>query len=275
MIRPISRLLPFSRTCSTRRCEIGKPLSVGFLLILLTLTACASSQTGAPSEGTPPDTAPAAGATQNDGNLSPDNAAEAAAREELQAQMEQVESVVQTLDRSELIAESATKGRLDAPVILLKFSDFQCPYCAIASSEMKDFTQARGEDVLYVYKQFPLVSIHDEAMPAAKASWAAGQQDKFWIYHDGLFAFQDKLGEDYYLELAEQVGLNIDQFNKDRNSPEAETAIQKDIALAEKLGLKGTPSFVMNDIFIPGGVPLEFFEAAADRLKADAIEPGT
>ncbi len=193
--------------------------------------------------------------------------AEAAERAEWDAQMARVKSVLDGMDRAELIGDSATKGPLDADVILLKFSDFECPFCAVAAADMKSFTKIHESDVLYVYKQFPLVTIHEEAMPAAKAAWAAGQQDQFWIYHDGLFAFQDKLGEDYYVDLAKQIGLDIEKFERDRNSPEAQAAIDKDLELAEALGLSGTPTFLMNELLIPGGAPLEFFEEAVIRLK--------
>ena len=193
-------------------------------------------------------------------------AAEAEQRAEWEAQQAKTQAVISELSREELIADSSTKGPKDADVILLKFSDFECPFCAQAAADMKDFTE-KHDDILYVYKQLPLESIHPEAMPAAKASWAAGQQDQFWIYHDGLFAFQDKLSEDYYVELAEQIGLDIEQFNRDRNSPEAAAAIEKDIQLARDLALRGTPTFVMNELLIPGGAPPEFFEEAVKRAK--------
>ncbi|MGB5915383.1 MAG: thioredoxin domain-containing protein [Phormidesmis sp.] len=203
--------------------------------------------------------------------------AEAAARAEWEAQMQQVNAVVQSMDRATLVGDSPTKGSLDAPVVLIKFSDFQCPYCAVAASEMKTFTAGHEEDVLYVYKHFPLVSIHEEALPAAKATWAAAQQDQFWLYHDGLFAFQEKLGEDYYVELAAQIGLDVEQFERDRNSPEAEAAVAKDAELASELGLRGTPSFLMTNstdsFLLPGGAPLEIFAEATQRLK-DAAAKG-
>jgi protein-disulfide isomerase len=175
------------------------------------------------------------------------------------------------MDRDELIGSSSFKGPKDAEIVLLKFSDFQCPYCAQAAVDMKALTKVHPDDVLYVYKQFPLVSIHDKALPAAKAAWAASQQDQFWLYHDGLFAYQDKLGEAYYLELAEKIGLDMDKFNRDRNSPEAQAAIDQDVALAEALGIRGTPTFIMNDLLIPGGAPLSFFEEAISRFKAGTI----
>ena len=201
---------------------------------------------------------------------------EAAARAEWEAQMQRINAVVGSGDRAALIGDSPTKGPADAPVVLVKFSDFECPYCAIAAAEMKAFTDSREDDVLYVYKHFPLVSIHPEAVPAAKATWAAAQQDQFWIYHDGLFAFQDQLGEDYYVSLAEQIGLDIEQFNRDRNSPEADAAVAQDAALSQQLGLRGTPSFLMTNMsdsfLLPGGAPLEYFEEATDRLMAAAEE---
>ncbi len=196
----------------------------------------------------------------------------AAMRAEWEARMAKVQSVVDATPRAELIGSSSTKGPTDAEVIVLKFSDFQCPYCAIASANMKTFTKEHEDDVLYVYKQLPLVSIHPEAKPAAKASWAAEQQGQFWLYHDGLFAFQDKLGEDYYVELAEQIGLDIEQFNQDRNSPEAQAAVDQDIELAKALDIRGTPNFLItntNQSFLfPGNTPLEVFEEATTRLKS-------
>jgi len=193
--------------------------------------------------------------------------AEAKQLEEWRAQQEKTRTVVSSLSREDLIAESGTKGPKDSDVVLLKFSDFQCPFCAQASANMKDFTE-KHDDVLYVYKQLPLESIHPEAMPAAKAAWAAGRQDQFWLYHDGLFAFQDKLGEGYYVELAEQIGLDVEQFNRDRNSPEATAAIEKDIQLARDLDIRGTPTFVMNELLIPGGAPPAFFDQAVEKARA-------
>ncbi len=202
---------------------------------------------------------------------------EAEARAEWEAQMQQVNAVVQSMERTALVGNSPTKGPIDAPVVLMKFSDFQCPFCAVAASEMKTFTAAHEEDVLYVYKHLPLVSIHEEALPAAKATWAAAQQDQFWLYHDGLFAYQEKLGEDYYVELAEQIGLEMAQFERDRNSSEAEAAVAQDAELASELGLRGTPSFLMTNstdsFLLPGGAPLEIFDEATQRLK-DAAAGG-
>lgn len=190
--------------------------------------------------------------------------APAESREEQQAI---VTEVMASMDRATLIGSSATRGNPNAEIVLFKFSDFQCPYCAVSAAQMKEFVGNHEDELLYVYKHFPLTQIHPEAMPSAKAAWAAGQQGQFWLYHDGLFVNQPRLGEDLYVELAESMGLDMEQFNRDRNSPEAEAAIQADLELAQRLQLRGTPSFVMNDLLIPGGAPPQLFEEVFNRIN--------
>lgn len=172
-----------------------------------------------------------------------------------------------SMDRQSLIGTSPTQGNDNAQIVLFKFSDFECPYCAVSAIHMKDFVEQHEGEILYVYKHFPLTQIHAEAMPAAKASWAAGQQGQFWLYHYGLFANQNRLGEELYLELAESMRLDMDQFNRDRTSPEAEAAIQADLELARRLQLTGTPSFIMNDLLIPSGAPPQLFEEIFQQIN--------
>ncbi len=190
-----------------------------------------------------------------------------------------VTEVITSLDRADLLATSATQGNPNAAIVLFKFSDFQCPYCAVSAAQMKDFVRRHQEDLLYVYKHFPLNNIHPEATPAAKAAWAAGQQGQFWLYHDGLFANQERLGEDLYLELATAMGLDLEQFNRDRASPEAEATVQQDLALAQRLELESTPTFLMNDLLIPGGVTPELmetlFQDISGRIKFNSSPPTT
>jgi len=262
----LSQITRLSRLRHTGISKQAASLCIGVLL-LAGISACSGSTNNEAAT-----VAPATEATEQ----SPEEAAKAqeAERAAWEAQTKRVREVVSATDREAFIGESATKGPKDADVVMIKFSDFECPYCAVASADMKDFAAANEDEVLYVYKHLPLTSIHPEAMPAALATWAAAQQDQFWIYHDGLFAYQDKLGEDYYMELAEQIGLDVEKFNRDRNSPEAKAAVEKDIELAQDLGLTGTPSFLMtnfkSDLLLPGGAPLELYNEAAKRLKEDA-----
>ena len=102
-------------------------------------------------------------------------------------------------------------------------------------------------------------------MPAAEAAWAASQQGKFWEYHDALFENQNTLGESLYLELAEQMELDIDKFNADREL--ASEKISQDIELAESLGIQGTPFFILNEEVFSGAVGLSELETRLQRAK--------
>ncbi|MBE9068532.1 thioredoxin domain-containing protein [Leptolyngbya cf. ectocarpi LEGE 11479] len=228
---------------------------------LLVLLGCGSASDSAPTADTPAAQAPEQQEPPTEAELE-------AAQADWEARQNEVNQVLASIDRATFIGTSPTKGDPTAEVVVVKFSDFECPFCAVAAGHMKDFVDERGEEVLYVYKHLPLKSIHPEAEPASKASWAAAQQDQFWLYHNGLFANQDRLGDAFYGELAEQIGLDVEQFNRDRNSDEAQAAIDADLALAEQLKLQGTPSFLMGGLLIPPGIPPESFGELLDNLKA-------
>lgn len=198
----------------------------------------------------------------------PDEAAPA----DLKAHQQLVSEVVNDLDRQILIGESPTRGNPDAEVVLFEFSDFQCPYCAQATTEVEAFLQEHSSEVLFVYKHLPLTSIHPQALPAALAAWAAGQQDQFWAFHDALFANQDRLGDPLYEEIAAELGLDMDQFERDRASESAQIAIARDLALAAEFQLRSTPTFIMNNLLIPGAVPAEFLAEALMRLQSAPAE---
>ena len=188
--------------------------------------------------------------------------------DDLRAHQALVNEVVADLGRDVLIGDSPTKGNADAEIVMLEFSDFQCPYCARASEQVETFMQAHEEDVLLVFKHFPLTSIHPEAIPAALAAWAAEQQGQFWEYHEELFANQAELGDEQYVQIATDLGLDIEQFNRDRASDDAKAAIARDLALVQELQLRSTPTFIMDNLLIPGAVPSEFFAEALTRLQA-------
>lgn len=229
--------------------------------MLLVLLGCGSA-----SDSDQTADAPAAPAPEQ--QEPPTEAELEAAQADWEARQQEVNQVLSSMDRAAFIGTSPTKGDPAAEVVVVKFSDFECPFCAVAAGHMKDFVDERGEEVLYVYKHLPLKSIHPEAEPASKASWAAAQQDQFWLYHNGLFANQDRLGDAFYEELAEQIGLDVKQFNRDRNSDAAQAAIDADLALAEQLKLQSTPSFLMGGLLIPPGIPPESFGELLDNLKA-------
>ena len=171
------------------------------------------------------------------------------------------------------IGESPTTGAESSKIVLIEFSDFQCPYCAEAHKTIKQFMAKHQDEVLLVYKHFPLTAAHPEALPAAKAAWAARQQGKFWEYQDALFTQQDKLGEALYLATAQSLNLDLEQFNGDSASAPAglrnaaDAAIGQDMQLAERLGISGTPFFVMY-----GGSTKGYGEAFSGAVQLSDME---
>jgi protein-disulfide isomerase len=167
-----------------------------------------------------------------------------------------------------LLRNAPVTGSSSQKIIMAEFSDFECPYCAKAHEVVKEFMAKNGNDVTLVYKHFPLKQIHQQAEPAALASWAAFQQGKFWEYHNALFEQQSKLGEEFYVELAKNLKLDIDKFNRDRKSNEAKEAVKKDFELGKSLGVRGTPSFVINGVFFSGVPNIQDLEGLVAQIKA-------
>ena len=153
-----------------------------------------------------------------------------------------------------VIGDSPTIGATKSKTVLIEFSDFECPYCAEAHQTLKDLLAKYPNKFTLVYKHFPLYQIHDQALPAATAAWAAYKQGKFWEYHDALFTNQKQLGETLYLDIAKKLNLNLTKFDNDRKL--ANKSIEKDLLLAQQLGLGGTPSFIITSPNFAGPVKL-------------------
>ncbi len=159
---------------------------------------------------------------------------------------------------------SPSRGPAGAKVTIIEFSDFQCPYCSRGAKTMEEVLKAYPNDVKVVFKNLPL-DFHKDAVPAAKAAYAAGKQGKFWEMHDALFANQANLGDALYLEHAKKLGLNIEQFKKDSSSDEAAKAVAADTELGKKNGIQGTPGFFVNGVAVKGAYPFEHFKGIIDR----------
>ncbi|MDY7011996.1 MAG: thioredoxin domain-containing protein [Cyanobacteriota bacterium] len=170
-------------------------------------------------------------------------------------------------DPPSVIGQSPMKGAKERDVVLLIFSDFQCPYCAQVHQTLKRFMEKHGERATLVYKHLPLAEIHPQALPAAFSAWAAGQQGQFWAFHDALFARQDELGEPLYQKTAKALNLNLEQFELDRNSDAAAIAIGQDIEMARVLAVEGTPFLVLNGEAFPGAVELADLETAFAKVN--------
>ncbi len=167
------------------------------------------------------------------------------------------------------LSGSPRKGVASAPIVVVEYSEYQCPFCRRAQETMAQLEEKYGDQVSFVFKHFPLAK-HTQAKPAAIASIAADRQGRFWEYKHALFEHQKDLRTDGIFEkIAEEVGLNMDQFRKDIADPEIEKQIQADVAQAKKLGVTGTPCFFVNGYKLKGAKPLDAFVDVIDRELAD------
>lgn len=163
---------------------------------------------------------------------------------------------------------SPVKGPANAPITIIEFSDFECPFCKRGASTMDQILKKYPNEVKLSFKHLPL-PMHHNAKPAAKASYAASKQDKFWEFHDALFENQQKLSEEFFIKTAENLKLDVEKFKKDMNSPEAEKQIQEDMDLANKHGIQGTPGFFVNGVAVKGAYPFDYFKKIVDRFLAE------
>jgi protein-disulfide isomerase len=143
------------------------------------------------------------------------------------------------------IGSSPVKGKKDARVTVVVFSDYQCPYCAKLEPTLNQVSAAYPNDVKMVFKDFPL-SFHQHAKNAAKAARAAGEQGKFWEMHDLVFENYNQLNDNLYKDLAVKLQLNEAKFLADFNSSKYDNLIQQDITLGQSSGVGGTPTLFMN-----------------------------
>jgi protein-disulfide isomerase len=173
------------------------------------------------------------------------------------------------------IAGSPVKGSPRAPVTIVVFSDFQCPFCGRAEPTVKQLEDEYKDKLKVVWKNQPL-PFHPNAMPAAKAAMAANKQGKFWEMHDKLFSNQQALGDAVYAQYAKELGLDMAKFNADLNSPEIAQSIQKDMQEGASLGANGTPTFFINGRQLVGAQPIDQFKQVIDdELKKGNVAKGS
>lgn len=162
------------------------------------------------------------------------------------------------------VAGSPAMGPETAPITVVEFSDFQCPFCGRVVATMKQVEKEYGDQVRIVFKHLPL-AMHTKAPEAHAASQAAANQGKFWEMHDLIFANQRELNTDQYIAYAGQLGLDVDRFKKDLVSPETKKKVDADAAEAARLGVTGTPGFFINGKFTSGAKPFSEFKRIIDE----------
>lgn len=156
-----------------------------------------------------------------------------------------------------------TKGAKDAAVTIVEFSDFQCPYCRESQSVIKQITQNYGDKVRLVFKHLPL-DIHPQAFPSAQAAYCAGEQDSFWQYKDALFT-SDSLTPESLNKIAVNLNLKLPKFDACVASETSRAAVVKDLQEARRLGINGTPTFIINGKLYRGALKYDDLKAAIER----------
>lgn len=145
------------------------------------------------------------------------------------------------------VGSSYVRGDKNAPITIVEFVDFQCPFCARFHEPILSVLKAYPNQVKYILKNYPL-SFHPQARPAAKAALAAGEQGKYWEMSDLILDNNRELTEEKFQEYAKQLGLNVDKFLKDYKDRDAEweKIIDGDMALGDQVDVEGTPTFYLN-----------------------------
>ncbi len=174
-------------------------------------------------------------------------------------------------------------GSASAPVTMIEYTDYQCPFCKRFHDETWPQLKTKYVDtgkVRYVVKDLPL-NIHDQAMPAAVAARCAGQQGQFWQVHEALLGRTDPLSADMIRTIAQRHGVGIEAFERCRQDPRTEASIEDDMAEAERIGVTGTPGFVIGaarggkveGVVVVGAQPAKAFSAKIDAALGGGTAP--
>jgi len=166
------------------------------------------------------------------------------------------------------------RGNPSAPITIVEYSDFECPFCQRFHPTIKQVLKEYGDQVRWVYRHFPLTQIHPNAQSSAEASECVGEQkgsDGFWQFADAMFANQARLGTAFYREVAGQIGVNLAQYDTCVSSRKYEEKVASQQAEGVRLGVTGTPGSFVNNTPVRGALPYEsvktIIEAELQKLE--------
>jgi protein-disulfide isomerase len=169
------------------------------------------------------------------------------------------------------IGSDHIRGSVNAPLNIVEYGDYECPYTAAAYPIVKEIMSQFGDDkISFVFRNFPLNDIHPHAQNAAEAAEAAAAQNKFWEMHDYLFEHHKVLDYSHLLEYAKKVGLDIERFKKDRSRHAYASLIEESLKSGVDSGVEGTPTFFINGTRYEGSWDLETFSETLKRISKRA-----
>jgi len=166
------------------------------------------------------------------------------------------------------IENAPTTGPASAKVTVVEFGDFECPFCGEEEPVVTQMLHDYAGRILFVFKEFPLSSIHPYAELAAEAALAANAQGAFWPMHDALYAHQTALARSDLDAYASTLGLDVTAFDAALDSGSFKAAVAADVAQGTKIGVAATPTFFVNGISVVGAVPYSELQAVIDRQLA-------
>lgn len=149
------------------------------------------------------------------------------------------------------------QGAADAPLTLVEYGDYQCPYCGQAYPIVKQLQQHFGDKMRFVFRDFPLSDIHQFAMGAAEAAQIAGDYNKFWDMHDKIYENQDAIDKAHLVQYASDMGIDSHEFKSKLDSGEKQSKIKKEFVSGAESGVNGTPSFFINGVKYNGSWDFE------------------
>ncbi len=155
--------------------------------------------------------------------------------------------------KPEISTKDHIQGNEKAGVTIVEFGDYQCPHCGAAYPIIKEIQEAFGDQVSFVFRNFPLSESHQYATIAAQAAEAAAIQGKFWEMHDAIYEQQNSLDEDFLIKLSTELGLDTEQFKQDLNTYAVKEKVENDFESGIRSGVNGTPTFFVNGERFDGG----------------------
>jgi protein-disulfide isomerase len=185
--------------------------------------------------------------------------------DDIASQIASIERIDVTVDKND-----PTYGPEDAPITIIEFADFQCPFCQRHFQETyPQLLENYPDQIRFVYKDYPLTSIHPDAFPASLAGMCAYEQDAFWPFHDLLYGGTLGLGSEAYSQYASDLGLDMDAFAQCIEEERFAEDVQADAQYAQQIGVSSTPTFFINGLPIVGAQPYSLFAQVIDYELAN------
>lgn len=184
-------------------------------------------------------------------------------------------SLPMVLDRPVEVGRDHIRGHADAPLTLVEYADFDCPFCGRATGVVRELRKRFGDDLRYVFRHLPLTDVHSHAELAAQAAEAAGAQGRFWEMHDLLFQHQEELEPEDLIGYAHDLDLDLERFTRDLGDVQHSERIREDVASAEASGARGTPTFFIGNRRHVGPYDAETLSRELEATRASTADSET